>query len=83
MPPSARTTTILALTATYRHHRRGNRGIAYCKAIQKSTNGLVVGIAEPVAVKRRHIGRRFIWGSSGKAAEGQEFETWAEYVRWE
>lgn len=61
----------------------GNRGIAYCKAIQKSTNGIVVGIVEPVAVKRRHIGRRFIWGSSGKPAEGQEFETWDDYVRWE
>lgn len=61
----------------------GNRGIAYSKAIQKSTNGLVVGIVEPIAVKRRHIGRKYIWGSGGKPAEGQEFETWADFVRWE
>ena len=60
----------------------GNRGIAYCKAIQKSTNGIVVGIVEPIAVKRRHIGRKYIWGDN-KPAEGQEFETWADFVSWE
>lgn len=60
----------------------GNRGIAYSKAIQKSTNGVLVGIVEPIAVKRRHIGRKFIWGTNNPA-EGQEFETWAEFVRWE
>ncbi|KAG8165651.1 hypothetical protein KVR01_004203 [Diaporthe batatas] len=60
----------------------GNRGIVYSKAIKKSTNGVIVGVVEPIAVKRRHIGRRYIWGS-GEPAEGQEFETWTEYVRWE
>ena len=60
----------------------GNRGIAYSKAIQNNTNGILVGIVEPIAVKRRYIGRKFIWGK-GQAAEGQEFEDWNQYVSWE
>lgn len=60
----------------------GNRGIAYSKAIQKSTNGVLVGVAEPVAVKRRTLGRRFIWASN-EPAEGQEFEDWRQFVVWE
>ncbi|KAH8893913.1 NAD(P)-binding protein [Thozetella sp. PMI_491] len=60
----------------------GNRGIVYAKAVTNKTNGIVIGIVEPVAVKRRYIGRKFIWGK-GTPAEGQEFETWKEYVAWE
>ncbi|KAL1863976.1 hypothetical protein Daus18300_007941 [Diaporthe australafricana] len=60
----------------------GNRGLVYSKAIQKSTNGVIAGIVEPIAVKRRHIGRKYIWGNS-KPAEGQEFQDWMQFVHWE
>ncbi|KAJ0104030.1 hypothetical protein J7T55_009695 [Diaporthe amygdali] len=60
----------------------GNRGLVYSKAIQKSTNGVIAGIVEPIAVKRHHIGRKYIWGNK-KPAEGQEFQNWTQFIQWE
>jgi predicted dehydrogenase len=60
----------------------GNRGNAYAEAIQSSTNGILVSVIEPVAVKRRLLGRKYIWGK-GSPSEGQEFKDWKEFVRWE
>ena len=60
----------------------GNRGNAYAVAIQESTNGLLVSVVEPIALKRRLLGRKFIWGKSSPS-DGQEFEDWRQFVRWE
>jgi len=60
----------------------GNRGIAYAKAIASSTNGICVGIAEPVAKVRHWFGREFIWGQEGPS-EGQDFADWRDFVTWE
>ena len=60
----------------------GNRGIAYGNAIGESTNGVCIGIVEPIAQKRRQFGRKYIWGKS-EAAPGQEFEDWRDFVSWE
>ncbi|KAJ3548700.1 hypothetical protein NM208_g886 [Fusarium decemcellulare] len=60
----------------------GNRGKAYAQAIEESSNGILVGIVEPIALKRRQIGRRYIWGK-GEPSVGQEFEDWPAFVTWE
>lgn len=60
----------------------GSRGSGYARAIKDSTNGLVVGIADPIEYKRRRVGERFIWGKTGPS-EGQEFGHWRDFVKWE
>lgn len=60
----------------------GNRGNAYATAIGESTNGILVSVVEPIAIKRRQLGRKFIWGKSSPS-EGQEFEDWRDFVSWE
>ncbi|KUJ10409.1 NAD(P)-binding protein [Mollisia scopiformis] len=60
----------------------GNRGNAYANAIQESTNGILVSVVEPIEVKRRLLGRKYIWGK-GTPSEGQEFRDWKEFVAWE
>lgn len=60
----------------------GQRGNAYATAIGKDTNGLVVAVAEPIAYKRRQLGRNYIWGKAG-SADGQEFSDWKEFITWE
>jgi predicted dehydrogenase len=60
----------------------GNRGIAYASAIGESTNGLCVGVVEPIAQKRIQFGRKYVWGKS-EPSEGQEFEDWRQFVSWE
>ncbi|KAH6678079.1 NAD binding Rossmann fold oxidoreductase-like protein [Halenospora varia] len=60
----------------------GSRGNAYARATGRSTNGVVVAVAEPIAYKRQQLGARYIWGKSGPS-EGQEFEDWKQFLAWE
>ncbi|KAG0645476.1 putative oxidoreductase [Hyphodiscus hymeniophilus] len=60
----------------------GNRGIAYGTAIGESTNGICVGVVEPIAQKRRQFGRKYIWGKA-EPAPGQEFADWRDFLSWE
>jgi predicted dehydrogenase len=60
----------------------GNRGNAYASAIQTSSNGILVGVVEPIEVKRRLLGRKFIWGKR-EPKEGESFGDWREFVAWE
>lgn len=60
----------------------GNRGNVYAAAIQSFTNGILVAVVEPNDVKRRLLGRKYIWGK-GAPSEGQEFKDWTQFVAWE
>ena len=60
----------------------GNRGTAYASAIATSTNGLLVSVIEPIAVKRNLLGRKYIWGAR-EPVDGESFRDWREYVAWE
>jgi predicted dehydrogenase len=63
----------------------GSRGNVFGKAIQEFSNGVCVGIAEPIALKRQQFGSRYIWGdcTSATPSDGQEFESWEEFLSWE
>lgn len=62
----------------------GSRGTAYAQAVTTTTNGSIHAVADPHAFRRREFGRRFIWGDShDKAAPGQEFSDWREWVAYE
>lgn len=60
----------------------GNRGKAYAEAVKNSSNGIIVGVVEPIAQKRRHLGRKYIWGTR-EPTPGEEFRDWPEFVQWE
>ncbi|EFW98649.1 rossmann fold protein [Grosmannia clavigera kw1407] len=60
----------------------GSRGQTYAEATAKSTNGVVVAVAEPDAYKRGQLGRRHIWGD-GQPGEGQSFVGWQSFVAYE
>lgn len=60
----------------------GSRGDAYARAVGESTNGILVGVAEPINSKRKKLGEAHIWGNEGPG-DGQEFRTWQEFVNWE
>jgi predicted dehydrogenase len=60
----------------------GSRGNSYAKFIGEATNGICVGVVEPIAHKRRRLGSRYIWGTN-TPAEGQEFGDWRELLSWE
>jgi predicted dehydrogenase len=62
----------------------GSRGTAFGKAIQNSSNGICVGVVEPITLKRKQFCRRYVsgWEESGSAG-GQEFEDWEEFLVWE
>ncbi|KAF5261345.1 hypothetical protein FOXYS1_7975 [Fusarium oxysporum] len=60
----------------------GNRGKAYAEAVKNSSNGVIVGVIEPIALKRRHLGRKYIWGAR-EPVPGEEFSDWPEFVQWE
>jgi predicted dehydrogenase len=47
-----------------------------------STNGIVVAVAEPIPYKRQRLGEKYIWGKTGPS-EGQSFEDWKEFLKWE
>lgn len=60
----------------------GSRGTAYGQAVTTATTGHIHAVAEPHPFKRREFGRNFIWGD-GKPKDGQEFEDWRHWVKWE
>jgi predicted dehydrogenase len=60
----------------------GSRGTTYARCLEESTNGVCVGVVEPIASKRQKLGRKFIWGEN-ESSEGQEFEDWRQFVEWE
>jgi predicted dehydrogenase len=60
----------------------GSRGNAYARATDRSTNGIVVAVAEPITYKRKRLGETYIWGKNGPS-EGQEFEDWKNFLAWE
>lgn len=62
----------------------GSRGTAYGKAIQTSSNGICIGVVEPITLKRKQFGQKYVsdWGKGG-SSEGQGFETWEEFSAWE
>ncbi|KAK2759466.1 hypothetical protein FQN54_002944 [Arachnomyces sp. PD_36] len=60
----------------------GSRGTSNAYATVHASNGVVAAVAEPVESKRKHFGRRFIWGPDGPK-EGEEFEGWRGFLEWE
>ena len=60
----------------------GSRGSSLARAIVHGSNGRLVAIAEPDAFKRRQVGRQYIWGVE-EPKEGEEFESWAQFLEWE
>lgn len=51
-------------------------------AIMHASNGVVAAVAEPVESRRKQFGRRFIWGGESPR-EGEEFEDWRDFLKWE
>lgn len=60
----------------------GSRGSSLARAIVHGSNGHLVAIVEPDQFKRRQIGRHCIWGLE-EPKEGEEFETWRQFLEWE
>jgi predicted dehydrogenase len=60
----------------------GSRGNAYARETGHAANGVVVAVAEPISYKRRRLGEKYIWGK-GSPSEGQEFESWKQYLAYE
>ncbi|TVY45519.1 putative oxidoreductase [Lachnellula occidentalis] len=60
----------------------GSRGNSYARATGRSSNGVVVAVAEPIKYKRQRLGETYIWGKAG-SSEGQEFEDWKQFLTYE
>lgn len=60
----------------------GSRGDAYARATGRSSNGVVVAVAEPIKYKRQRLGEEYIWGKAG-SSEGQEFVDWKQFLTYE
>jgi predicted dehydrogenase len=60
----------------------GSRGNGYARAIGESTNGICVGVVEPVIYKRQQLGAKYIWGN-GRPSDGQQFADWKDFLAWE
>lgn len=61
----------------------GSRGNSYARATTRSSNGIVVAVAEPIAYKRQKLGDQYVWGKDSGPVEGQEFVGWKDFVKWE
>lgn len=61
----------------------GSRGNSYARAVTSVTSAIIHSVAETDDFKRREFGKRYIWGSEGSPAEGQEFRDWEEWLAWE
>ncbi|ROW11245.1 hypothetical protein VMCG_01516 [Cytospora schulzeri] len=75
-PPSASPPRLLVIGA-------GSRGQAYAHATQISTNGLITAVADPHAFKRAQFGQKYVWGRDRGASEGEEFESWTDFIAYE
>jgi len=60
----------------------GSRGNSYARALQDSGLGVVAAVADPIAFKRKQLGARYIWHSSGPQP-GQDFADWRDFVEYE
>ena len=60
----------------------GSRGNSYARALKDSGLGVVAAVADPILFKRRQLGDRYIWQSSGPQA-GQDFADWRDFVSYE
>jgi hypothetical protein len=60
----------------------GSRGNSYARALQDSGLGIVAAVADPIAFKRKQLGARYIWRSSGPQT-GQDFADWKDFVKYE
>ena len=60
----------------------GSRGYSLARAVVEGSNGVLVAVAEPDPSKRRRLGRHHIWGT-GDPEEGEEFESWQHFLKWE
>jgi hypothetical protein len=60
----------------------GSRGNSYARALQDSGLGIVAAVADPIAFKRKQLGARYIWHSSGPQT-GQDFSDWKDFVKYE
>jgi predicted dehydrogenase len=60
----------------------GCRGNDFARAIKDSSNGIIVGVVEPIASRREQLGAKYIWNLEGPA-DGQEFVDWKDFMQWE
>jgi predicted dehydrogenase len=60
----------------------GSRGNSYARALQESGLGVVAAVADPIAFKRKQLGARYIWATSGPQT-GQDFADWRDFVKYE
>ncbi|KAL9057152.1 MAG: hypothetical protein Q9162_002480 [Coniocarpon cinnabarinum] len=60
----------------------GSRGNAYARAITNSTDGVVAAVAEPIANKRRALGKKYIWQNATPQPH-QQFKDWHDFVAYE
>ena len=60
----------------------GSRGNSYARALQDSGLGVVAAVADPIPFKRKQLGAKHIWHSSGPQT-GQDFADWREFVQYE
>lgn len=60
----------------------GSRGNAYAKAVTASTPAIIASVAEPIAFKRKALGKKYIWHSKPRQAD-QEFEDWKAFLHYE
>lgn len=60
----------------------GSRGSAYAQSITTATPGVIHAVADPHPLKRRELGRSFIWGEN-QPSDGQEFVDWKDWLQWE
>lgn len=74
-PPSVNPPRLLVIGA-------GSRGQAYAHAVNLSTNGRVVAVAEPHPFKRAHFVKNYLHVSVTHA-QGVEFESWSDFVTYE
>ena len=61
----------------------GSRGNAYARAIHQSGIGTVAAVADPIPLKRRLLGSKYIWGHDREPGFEQEFDGWQQFVTWE
>lgn len=61
----------------------GSRGNAYARAVRDSGLGIVAAVAEPILLKRRLLGSKYIWGEGNKPEPDQQFGDYRAWIHWE
>ncbi|WPH01954.1 Hypothetical protein R9X50_00480800 [Acrodontium crateriforme] len=60
----------------------GHRGNSYARATVESGLGVVAAVVEPIAFKRRSLGKKYVWLDQQPTPE-QEFDDWKDFVAYE